>query len=164
MVPGSMRSIVNRTRYLVLACGNTLRGDDGVGWKIAEAVERDICLPGIEVVIAQQLTPELAESISGADTVIFVDCSAISLPGEVSVFPVEPAQNTAGSLTHSVNPSTLLALSQELFGSLPRRACAITVGGLSFELAEELTESVSLAIPEAVQAIQRLLNDESVAL
>lgn len=162
MVPGSTRSIVSVGRQLVVACGNTLRGDDGVAWRIAEAIQKDASLHELRVVIAHQLTPELAEPISGADTVIFVDCSAISLPGEVSVFPVERANNTTGSLTHNVDPSTLLALSQELFGSLPRRAFAITVGGQSFELGERLTELVTLAIPAAVQAIKGLLKNESV--
>jgi len=156
-----MRSIARVARQLVLACGNPLRGDDGVGWKIAAAVENDASLPGVEVVIAQQLAPELAETISGADTVIFVDCSAISLPGEVSTFPVEPTPGTNGSLTHHVSPSALLALSEELFGSLPRRAIAVTVGGKSFELAEELTDEVSSALPRAVQAIRQALRDDS---
>lgn len=161
MVPDSTRSIASVPRQLVLACGNTLRGDDGVGWKIAEAVENDTSLPGLQVLIVQQLTPELAEPISGADTVVFVDCSAISLPGEIAVFPVLPAESTSGSLTHSVAPATLLALSRELYGTLPRRAYAITVGGQSFELAEQLSETVQLALPEAVQRLRRLLSDPS---
>jgi hydrogenase maturation protease len=146
-------------RQLVLACGNTLRGDDGVGWRIAEAVENDPSLPGVLVVVTHQLTPELAQPISGADTVIFVDCSAVSLPGEVSVFPVSPATDHTTSLTHNVNPATLLALAQEIFGATPSRAFAITVGGKSFELSEELTEPVRLAVPEAVRALHRLLGD-----
>jgi hydrogenase maturation protease len=145
-------------RKLVLACGNTLRGDDGVGWAIAEQLEGDSSLSDVEVVIAHQLTPEMAEPISLADTVIFVDCSAVSAPGEVSVFPVEAARNDNASLTHNVDPSNLLALAEEIFASAPRRAFAVTVGGKSFELAAELTESVRLAIPAAILAIRSLLN------
>ena len=145
-------------RQLVLACGNTLRGDDGVGWKIAEALESDPSLSAIRVRIAQQWTPEMAEEISGFDAVVFVDCSAISEPGTVSVIPVEAAQSSVGSLTHNVTPGSLLAMSLELYGRIPARAVAVTVGGKSFELTEELTKPVELAIPRAVDAIQKLLS------
>ena len=145
-------------RQLVLACGNTLRGDDGVGWKIAEALESDPSLSAVRVRIAQQWTPELAEEISGCDVVVFVDCSAISEPGTVSVIPVEVAQSSVGSLTHNVTPGSLLAMSLELYGRIPARSVAVTVGGRSFELAEGLTEAVELAIPRAVGAIQQLLS------
>ena len=147
-------------KKLVLACGNTLRGDDGVGWAIAERLEGDPTLGDVEVVIAHQLTPEMAEPISLADTVVFVDCSAVSRAGEVTVFPVEAARKDNASLTHNVNPASLLALASEIFASAPRRAFAVTVGGRSFELTEELSEAVRLAIPEAVIAIVKLLNDE----
>ncbi len=147
-------------RKLVLACGNTLRGDDGVGWAIAERLDGDSSLADVEVVVAHQLTPEMAEPISLAETVVFVDCSAVSHAGEVSVFSVEAASKDNSSLTHNVDPANLLALSREIFASAPHRAFAVTVGGGSFELIEELTEAVRLAIPEAVLVIKKLLNEE----
>ncbi len=145
-------------RQLVLACGNTLRGDDGVGWKIAETLESDPTLSTVRVRIAQQWTPEMAEEISECDVVVFVDCSAISEPGAVSVIPVETAQSSVGSLTHNVTPGSLLAMSLELYGRIPARAVAVTVGGKSFELAEGLTGPVEVAIPLAVGAIQQVLS------
>jgi hydrogenase maturation protease len=147
-------------RKLVLACGNTLRGDDGVGWAIAERLEGDSTLADVEVVVAHQLTPEMAGPISLAETVIFVDCSAVSRPGEVSVFPVEAARKDNSSLTHNVDPASLLALAKGIFASSPGRAFAVTVGGRSFDLTEELSEAVRLAIPEAVLEIKKLLDEE----
>ena len=145
-------------RQLVLACGNTLRGDDGVGWKIAEALESDAALSAVRVRIAQQWTPEMAEEISESDVVVFVDCSAIAEPGAISVIPVEAARSSVGSLTHNVTPGSLLAMSLELYGRIPARAVAVTVGGKSFELAEGLTAPVEVAIPLAVSAIRQLLS------
>ena len=78
-------------KKLVLACGNTLRGDDGVGWAIAALLEDDPALEDVEVVASHQLTPEMAEPISRTETVVFVDCSAVAGAGEVSVFPVAAA-------------------------------------------------------------------------
>ena len=49
-------------RCLILACGNTLRGDDGVGPWLAEWAENQFRTESQICVIArQQWTPELAE-------------------------------------------------------------------------------------------------------
>jgi hydrogenase maturation protease len=144
-------------KKLVLACGNTLRGDDGVGWAIAALLEDDPALEDVEVVASHQLTPEMAEPISRAETVVFVDCSAVAGAGEVSVFPVEAANEDNASLTHNMDPARLLAMAAEIFGAAPERAFAVTVGGASFGMSEELSEPVRRAIPEAVAEIKKLL-------
>jgi len=147
-------------KKLVLACGNTLRGDDGVGWAIAALLEDDPAFEDVEVVGSHQLTPEMAEPISRAETVIFVDCSAVADAGEVSVFPVAAAREGNASLTHNVDPARLLAMAAEIFGAGPQRAFAVTVGGASFGMSEELSEPVRAAIPEAVIAIKDLLDEK----
>ena len=43
--------------FLVIGYGNTLRGDDGVGPRVAVAVE-DLQLPGVRTLVCQLLTPE----------------------------------------------------------------------------------------------------------
>lgn len=152
------------TKQLVLACGNTLRGDDGVAWRIAEAIERDPSLTNLQVIVSHQWTPEMAESISHACTVIFVDCSAVTLPGEISIIPLQPAIDISASLTHNVTPAALLALAQEIFGATPQQAYAVTVGGKSFAMSEKLTEAVTNAVPEAVRMLKQILRSESASV
>ena len=91
---------------------------------------------------------------------MFVDCSAVAGAGEVSVFPVAAASEDNASLTHNVDPARLLAMAAEIFGAAPKRAFAVTVGGASFEMSEELSEPVRRAIPEALTEIKRLLESE----
>lgn len=62
---------------LVIGIGNPLRGDDGVGWWLAERAEQ---LPpatptGSRLLVraVQQLTPELSEELAGARRVLFID-------------------------------------------------------------------------------------------
>ena len=55
--------------FLVIGYGNTLRGDDGVGPRVAEAVGK-LNLPGVRTLICQQLSPEHAELISQARAVV----------------------------------------------------------------------------------------------
>ena len=146
---------------VVLACGSTLRGDDGVAWRIAEALEVQPVAPGVEVIFTELLLPEHAAMISGAELVIFLDCSAVTAPGEVSTIRLQPASQAPRIFTHHLDPASLLRLSLELYGSVPPDAAAITVGGESFELSEapkgQLSASVEAAIPVAVETIRRVM-------
>jgi hydrogenase maturation protease len=144
-----MKSVV------VLACGNTLRGDDGIAWHIGAALQHDVADPGIKIVLTHQLLPEHAELLAAADQVVFVDCSAVAEPGVVSTIPITPAQVLPRIFTHHLDPASLLKLAQNLYGHIPSRAVAITVGGQSFELNEQLSKPVSAAIPLAVEAVRR---------
>jgi hypothetical protein len=54
-------------------------------------------------------------------------------------------------------------MAEEIFASSPQRAFAVTVGGTSFEMSEELSEPVRAAIPEAVKEIKELLDGKSKA-
>ncbi|MGF1587982.1 MAG: hydrogenase maturation protease [Pleurocapsa sp.] len=58
--------------YLVIGYGNTLRSDDGAGQSAANQIAA-WGLPNVRSLAVHQLTPELAEDIANADTVIFVD-------------------------------------------------------------------------------------------
>ena len=61
---------------LLLACGNSLRQDDGVGLRIAEAAEQLFPASRLRIVAAQQFTPEMAAELAATELVIFVDASA----------------------------------------------------------------------------------------
>jgi hydrogenase maturation protease len=137
----------------LLACGNSLRSDDGVGLQIAEAVEADPRFAGVEVVSAMQFTPELAELIAAADEVAFVDASAELAAGEVRLLPVSPAEELPGGRSHHLPPPALLALAQSLYGRTPAKAAALAVGAASFALGEELSRPVSEAIPQSVEIL-----------
>src|SRR5271168_1858099 len=54
--------------FLVLACGNTLRGDDGVGWRIGSLLIENPPCDSLQVILTRQLLPEHAEPLSKADT------------------------------------------------------------------------------------------------
>jgi hydrogenase maturation protease len=145
----------------ILACGNTLRGDDGVGSRIAALLEESPPCEGMHVTFVPQLLPEHAELVSAADQVIFFDCSALTPAGKVSVIPVEPPASSPTSFTHNLDPAMLLRLAQDLYGRTPASATLITVGGESFELNEELSASVAAAIPEALDTLRLVCTDRA---
>jgi hydrogenase maturation protease len=143
------------SRCLILACGNPLRRDDGVGHWLAEWAERRFAdQASVRVIARQQWTPELAEEIAAAESVLFLDCSVESAPGSVHLTPVEPAAGGQGIATHHLGAPELLALARELFNSLPQNAQLLTIGAGSTELGEDLSPAVTAALPEACRLIE----------
>jgi hydrogenase maturation protease len=139
---------------LVIGYGNTLRRDDGVGVKVAEAVET-LNLPGVRTLVCHQLTPELAESISQARTVVFVD-AAVDANGEAELVEVQPA-NAAQILAHATDPRSLLALAKQLFGRCPRAwSVGIPVEDLGF--GDGLSSRATTGFKVALEKIQTLAN------
>ena len=141
-------------RCLILACGNTLREDDGVGPFLAHWAEehwRDN--PSVRVLCDHQWTPEMVEEVAQAESVIFVDCATDSAPGEVRAMPVEPAVENSKIGTHHLEAGQLLALSRQLYGAMPRASLLLTVGAGSLELREGLSDAVQTALPAAQNAL-----------
>src|SRR5579871_1398262 len=129
-----------KVRCLLLACGNTLRADDGIGpWLADWAQQRFEDDPSLTIISRQQWTPELAADIATADTVLFVDCSTVLEAGQVNLAEVQVAPQLQGVGTHQVSAAELLSMAQELYGSLPRRAQLLTIGAGSTELSEEFS-------------------------
>jgi hydrogenase maturation protease len=132
-----------------------LRSDDGVGPWLAEwAEERFESVPAVQVLWRQQWTPDLAEDVAHAESVVFIDSSVESSPGEVRIRPVEPIAAEPGPASHHVGAPELLALSSELYDSVPRDALLLTVGTDSTELGETFSEIVLDALPEACRLLE----------
>jgi hydrogenase maturation protease len=143
------------TRCLILACGNTLRSDDGVGpWLADWADERFAAEPSVRVISRQQWTPDLAEEIAHSTSVIFVDCALDLSPGVVRMVPVEPAPADAGLATHHSGAAELLALADELYSAIPRNALLLTIGAGSTELGETFSPTVNAALPDACTLLE----------
>jgi hydrogenase maturation protease len=113
----------------------------------------------VRVITRQQWTPDLAEDIAHAESVIFIDCSVESSPGELRMHPVEPAAAGPGLASHHVGSPELLVLGQELYDSLPREAVLLTVGADSTELGETFSKSVHDALPEACRLIENTVRN-----
>jgi len=145
-----------QAQCLLLACGNPLREDDGVGpWLLAWAEERFRGDARVSLIWRQQWTPELALDIAEAESVIFVDCAVDGAPGAVKLVPVEAAVAAPGLATHHVGAAELLSLSKELYGAMPRTSLLLTVGAGSLELREGFSQAVTAALPEASSLLEQ---------
>jgi len=139
---------------LVIGYGNTLRSDDGVGPRVAEAVI-ELQLPGVRTLICQQLSPEHAEPISSAETVVFVD-AAMDAPKKVQLRPLEPGEATQ-LMAHAADPRTLLALARDVFGHTPR-AWWLTIPVVHLGFGEVLSPEAQRGCDEALAQIRNLAN------
>ena len=141
---------------LVLACGNALRSDDGVGPFLAKwAAQRFSENEHVRVIACQQWTPDLAVQIASAESVLFVDSSVDSAPGRVRLTPVVAQESEAGVTTHHLDAPELLGLSHHLYGCRAAHAMLLTVGADSTELGESFSERVEAALPRARGVLEK---------
>lgn len=145
-----------KANCLVLACGNTLRGDDGVGLRLADwAAERFRDDGHVRVVARQQWTPDLAADVATADSVLFVDSSVDSVPGRVSLVAVPSNRGSGEARSHHLEAHELLDLTRTLYGSMSVHAMLLTVGAASTELGESFSDPVEAAIPRARGVLEK---------
>ena len=142
----------------MLACGNSQRGDDGVALQVVTYLRNGLCHPPTEFHSQQQWTPELAEPISYAEVVIFVDAAVGAPSGSIACWQLQPGPSASLAGTHHTSPESLLLLAEQLYGKRPARAYCITIAGNSFELEETLSDPVRAAIPRSVERIKALLS------
>lgn len=147
-----------KSELLVIGYGNTLRSDDGVGPKIAEAVGA-LRLPGVRTLICQQLSPEHADPVSRAGTVIFVD-AAVDTPREVQLRELQP-NDSSQLMAHAADPRTMLALARDVFGNCPR-AWWLTIPAANTEFGEELSSETQAAVPDALRRIEVLATEQKI--
>jgi hydrogenase maturation protease len=141
---------------LLIGCGNPLRSDDGLGRHVVEALREK--LHGVDVLAVHQLTPELAEPVSRADFVIFIDAAIGSVAGTIKSQCIEPQQSSVS--THHLTPPGLLHLVEVIYGRCPH-AVALSITGQTFALGESLSPVVQAALPELFATIKALITQEA---
>lgn len=139
---------------LIIGFGNPLRGDDGLGWRAAEYLAAVLPERQARVIACHQLTPELAEPISQAELVIFIDAEEREPAGKLFCRRIKPAAPLA-AFSHHLTPAGLLGWARELYGS-HCAAMVFSVSGQSFGCTEELSPAVSAGLRRLTERISRL--------
>ena len=137
---------------LVIGYGNSLRRDDGVGPRVAEAIA-DLNLPGVRTLACQLLTPEFADPIARARRVVFVDAAVDKTDG-VHFRPLDPGE-TSQLMAHAADPRTLLALARDVFGHAPE-AWWLTIPALHLGFGTDYSPETEAGFHTAVAEIGRL--------
>lgn len=137
---------------LVIGYGNCLRGDDGLGWYVAQCLAQKADPAELEVIPCAQLTPDLAESVSRATAVLFIDAVQDGQVGEIRRETVLPSP-APPSFTHHLGPEGLLALAEQLYGTCPE-AELFSICGQLFDYSDSLSPAVSARVPGFIAQIE----------
>jgi hydrogenase maturation protease len=129
-----------------LGYGNPLRGDDGAGWRVAEAIA-ERWAHKVLVRTAQQPLAEWAADLSEADVAYFVDASVSTLEPRLQRLAIAPEVIRVAS--HDLDPAQILHLTHVVYGRTPR-GFAVHVPAVDFEFSESLSTVASGGVRAAV--------------
>ena len=137
---------------LVICYGNELRRDDGAGWAAGEKLAARLALESASVMSVHQLLPEIAEPISRASFVIFIDADAQLPPGKIQKLSLQPESRIGGAIGHHQSPQGLLHLAGRLYGRAPA-ALLFSIGGADFSYGPGLSPQVRTGLKELVECV-----------
>ncbi len=156
-------------KTLIIGLGNPILGDDGVGWKVAEAVKTSIRDQlSVEVDCLSLGGLSLMERMLGYQRVILIDSmeTGQSPEGSVKVFSLFALPNPMAGHTASTHDTSLLNALQtarELGADAPERISVVAIEAKNtHDFSEELSPAVSSSVPIAAQKVMKLLKDEVV--
>lgn len=148
-------------RVLIIGYGNPLRSDDGLGWHVAQQLSTLLQSSDVEVIAQQQLTPELAETASHFERILFIDAARDLPPGQLRCEKLDVGGRLAreaqpSGYAHFLTPASLLAWTAELYSKFPEAYC-LSVGGESFAEGEILTSAAQGASQPLLEKVRSLI-------
>ena len=158
---------VERAPILVLAVGNQLLSDDGVGLVLMEELERDAKQWEDRVEFLDGGTQGLAllGYISGRQALLILDAVALGgTPGTVHVLNAArlPACIPASSSAHESSAVELIRYA-ELLGDLPEQTAIVGIEPAAVATGVGLSDAVAAAIPEAKRLSVDFLKEHHVS-
>ena len=164
-------------KTIVIGLGNPILGDDGIGWRVAEQVEKQLSNHNhlktsyddlqdnnqieIECLAVGGLT--LMEHLIGYDRAIIIDAITTGKAplGTVRSLPLEDLPNQAFGHCSSAHDTTLqnaLQVGRSMGAKLPDQIDLVTIEAQQvYDFSEELSPPIATALPEAVQTAMELL-------
>ncbi|WOP39116.1 hydrogenase maturation protease [Streptomyces sp. Li-HN-5-13] len=136
-------------RVVVIGVGNPLRGDDGAGPAVVEAL-RGRVPDGTALVVSDGEPARMLDLWRGGDSVVVVEAIRAwpGRPGQLhTLTAAQAAGRTAGTAsTHALGLGECLALAEAL-GRLPRGLVVHAVEAAGTEIGTGLSEAVRRALP-----------------
>jgi hydrogenase maturation protease len=157
-------------QVLVVGLGNPILGDDGIGWRVAEAVEEALLLeeevknPAVEVACYSLGGLSLMERLIGYDQAILIDAVQTGFGKAGSLYDLElddlPDLST-GHLTaaHDTSLQTALKLGREMGASLPSEIRIVGIEAEKvYDFSDTLSPEITASLPEAVNLVLKQLD------
>jgi hydrogenase maturation protease len=143
---------------VVIGIGNTWRGDDGVGWRVAERLD-ELMGDEVEVVQLDGEPARLIEAWDGARIALVVDGVRLGIAvGTVVLLSTEEVPpDQVGASTHAMGLSYAVRLGEAL-GRMPTELVVVGVEVGDVTVGHHLTPEVAVAIEAAVTKAIGVLN------
>lgn len=139
---------------LVLGLGNTLLGDDGVGVRVAEALQRLDLPPDVQILDVGTAILRMLPELVNVDRIIVVDAvRAGGSPGEIYAFRDSGVPASINRSAHDLHFEDVLEQLRLLGHSPAVEYYGIEPKEIGFSL--ELSPEVARSLPELVRHIHR---------
>ncbi|MBI5932664.1 MAG: hydrogenase maturation protease [Chloroflexi bacterium] len=169
-------------KTIVIGLGNPILGDDGVGWKVAQEVQRVVetdaryfmPIRPLGTKTVQHVSPievdcvalgglSLMERMVGYQRAILVDSMETGQNpiGSVKVFALEELPNPSAShstAAHDTSLLTALEVGRKMKLNVPDSVTVVAIEAKNvYDFSEELSPAVAEAVPVAYEAVMNLL-------
>jgi hydrogenase maturation protease len=146
-------------RVLIVGIGNTRRGDDAVGLRVARRLQPHGGRGGIDVLEHDGEPLALLEIWDGARAVVLVDAiRSGAAPGAIARIEASaaavPASLRSGASTHAIGLAEAIELARAL-RRLPARVVVFGVEGRSFDRGRALSAEVEASVGALAAAVLR---------
>lgn len=158
--------VSKKTRMLVIGLGNPILGDDGVGWRIAEEVKKQLPhdLP-VDVDCLSLGGMRLMEHLIGYGCTILIDAFALEEPiGSILILKLSDLPNYSAFHTtsaHDISLQKAIKLGKSMGAQLPDD---VTVVGIATkrvcDFSKALSPPVAEAVPQAAKFVLDLLGEK----
>jgi hydrogenase maturation protease len=141
---------------LVVGLGNPLRGDDGIGVRVAQALIARPLPAGVEVVDGGTQGLALVNLLEDRRRAILVDAANVGrAPGEFVRFTPDEVKLLGEGRGLSIHEAGLrdVLLLAEVLGVLPAQVVILGVQPANLEWDQDLSPAVQAALPELVAAV-----------
>jgi hydrogenase maturation protease len=153
--------VSKKSRVLVIGLGNPILGDDGVGWRVAEEVKKQLSpdLP-VDVDCLSLGGMSLMEHLIGYGRAILIDSFALEEPiGSILILKLSDLPNYSAFHTTSTHDTSLQAaieMGRSMGAQLPDD---VTVVGIATKHVCDFSKALSLPVAEAVPQAAKFVLD-----
>lgn len=149
----------------VIALGNVLMKDDGIGIEVAKVLERKLLELGIEVIYGETDVGYCISKVNEKDFIFILDASCYGKnPGELSIFPINQFVSVKKGYTqHSYSFIDMIRL---YVPTLQGRILAIETKEITllFGLSQELKDNLNLISKKVLDAMIDTLRKEDIQM
>jgi len=146
-------------KILIVGVGSILRGDDGVGPRVIDVLEKDTLPRGVELHSGDISGLDLLKYFPGQDRVVIVDAADMKeTPGTIRVFnsrEIRKSDFNDKFSTHGLALFETLTLAEELDICRDIVIVGIQPENTSFKLS--LTASIEKRIPAVIEEVKKLI-------